>query len=88
MVPDASSTARPPRPNSIEVKRNYSSGYGGEDIYATQRNNTARSPQDNTYRSVHLYHSPILTIISIYFGFYHFFKKILNVLNRCLLDRI
>jgi len=53
VVPDASSTARPPRPNSIEVKRNYSSGYGGEDIYATQRNNTARSPQDNTYSGMH-----------------------------------
>lgn len=56
MVPDASCTSRPPRPNSIEVKRNYPSGYSSEEIYAAQRNSSARSPQDNTYRSVHLFH--------------------------------
>jgi len=47
ILPDPSSTtARPPRPNSIEVKRQYS-GYGtngNEDVYAHR---TSRSPQDN-----------------------------------------
>ena len=47
MLPDPSSTSRPPRPNSIEVKRNYP---GEEAIYASRN---VRSPQDNNvYRSV------------------------------------
>jgi len=46
MLPDPSSTSRPPRPNSIEVKRNYPSE---EAIYASRN---SRNPQDNVYRSV------------------------------------
>uniref|UniRef100_A0A0P4ZEP3 Wiskott-Aldrich syndrome protein family member n=1 Tax=Daphnia magna TaxID=35525 RepID=A0A0P4ZEP3_9CRUS len=44
MLPDPSSTSRPPRPNSIEVKRNYPSE---EAIYASRN---SRNPQDNVYR--------------------------------------
>ncbi|KAK4018164.1 hypothetical protein OUZ56_000234 [Daphnia magna] len=50
MLPDPSSTSRPPRPNSIEVKRNYPSE---EAIYASRN---SRNPQDNVYRQVN--HSP------------------------------
>lgn len=49
MLPDPSSTSRPPRPNSIEVKRNYP---GEEAIYASRN---SRSPQENVYRSVKLF---------------------------------
>lgn len=55
MLPDPSSTSRPPRPNSIEVKRNYPAGSSGayagndESVYAARH---ARSPQDGIYRSV------------------------------------
>ncbi|XP_059353546.1 actin-binding protein WASF3-like isoform X3 [Daphnia carinata] len=50
MLPDPSSTSRPPRPNSIEVKRNYPSE---EAIYASRN---SRNPQDNVYRQMN--HSP------------------------------
>ena len=55
MLPDPSSTSRPPRPNSIEVKRNYPPGSSGaypnneESAYGTRH---SRSPQDGMYRSV------------------------------------
>ncbi|XP_046447102.1 wiskott-Aldrich syndrome protein family member 3-like isoform X2 [Daphnia pulex] len=53
MLPDPSSTSRPPRPNSIEVKRNYPSE---EAIYASRN---SRNPQDNVYRQMN--HSPNTT---------------------------
>lgn len=55
MLPDPSSTSRPPRPNSIEVKRNYPPGSSGaypnneESAYGTRH---SRSPQDGMYRLV------------------------------------
>lgn len=67
MLPDPSSTSsRPPRPNSIEVKRNYQGAAGqaghannnnhdahGESIYAgRQQQHNPRSPQDGMYRYV------------------------------------
>lgn len=77
VVPDASCTSRPPRPNSIEVKRSYPAGYSSEEIYAAQRN-AARSPQDNTYRSVHLFHyRPISYSISVFI--YSFFFILVSV---------
>lgn len=50
-VQDPSTSARPARPNSIEVKRNYpNSNAGGEEtVYASRQ---ARSPQDGVYRYV------------------------------------
>ena len=65
MLPDPSSTSsRPPRPNSIEVKRNYQGAAGqagshnnnnhdardGESVYAGRQQGQQRSPQDSMYR--------------------------------------
>ena len=62
MLPDPSSTSRPPRPNSIEVKRNYSAYANNEEVYASRH---ARSPQDNTYRSVIFFYLLVFCIDSV-----------------------
>ncbi|KAI9565758.1 hypothetical protein GHT06_009550 [Daphnia sinensis] len=65
MLPDPSSTSRPPRPNSIEVKRNYPSE---EAIYASRN---SRNPQDNVYRSVEF--------VSLYYVLPIRGKRLINV---------